>query len=50
MFTPSFTLRVGEHSLEEMEERTENFTQETKFTPGGQLRSWGFKFALRGEV
>jgi hypothetical protein len=45
MFTPSFILR-GEHSLlfRRMAGRTENFT------PRGQLRPWGSKFAPKGEV
>jgi hypothetical protein len=51
MFTPLFTPR-GEHSLlfRRMEGQTENFTPGDNFTPGGQLRSWGSKFAPRGEV
>jgi hypothetical protein len=59
MFTPSFTPRVNTlYFLEEWSGKqkispqriTSPQAQGTKFTPGGQLRPWGLKFAPRNEV
>jgi hypothetical protein len=52
MFTVSFAPR-GEHSLlfRRMEGQKQTISHpRDNFTPVGQLRPWGSKFALRGEV